>query len=234
MEFKELREEVYEVNLDLGASGLVVLTWGNASATDENRGVFAIKPSGVPYSELAPSDIVVVDIDTGEPIAGSAKPSSDAPTHRVLYEAFPHCGGIVHTHSTYATSWAQAGESIPCLGTTHADHFAGGIPVTRNLTKTEVEGDYEGASGEVIVEHFSDAALDPLHTPGVLLPHHGPFAWGESARAALHNAIALEAVAHMAFVSRLIAPEGDKIPAHLRRKHFERKHGPDAYYGQGA
>ncbi len=234
MEFKELREAAFEVNLDLGASGLVVLTWGNASCVDRSRGVFAIKPSGVPYAELGAADIVVIDIETGDRIAGTATPSSDTPTHRVLYDAFINCGGIVHTHSTYATSWAQAGVSIPCLGSTHADHFASGIPITRNLTKAEVEGDYERASGEVIVEHFSESDLDPVHTPGVLLPHHGPFAWGETSRLAINNAIALEAVAHMAFNSRLIAPCGDEIPAHVHRKHFERKHGPDAYYGQGS
>lgn len=234
MDFKELREEVYEINFELGASGLVVLTWGNASGLDRKRGVFAIKPSGVPYAELEPADIVVIELETGDRIAGSAAPSSDTPTHRLLYEAIDSCGGIVHTHSTYATSWAQAGVPIPCLGSTHADHFASGIPITRNLTKAEVEEDYERASGEVIVEHFAESDLDPTHTPGVLLPHHGPFAWGDSPRHALHNAIALEAVAHMAFNSRLIAPGGDEIPAHIRRKHFERKHGPNAYYGQGA
>lgn len=233
MEYRELREELLERNAELGESGLVVLTWGNVSGADRDKGVFAIKPSGIAYRELEADDIVVLDIESGDRVAGSRRPSSDARTHAVLYREFDDCGGIVHTHSHYATSWAQAATEIPCLGTTHADHFAGVIPVTRDLSEAEVEDAYELSTGNVIVDHFREAGLDPSHTPAVLLPHHGPFAWGVDARDAMQNAIALESIAHMAFVSRLIAPRGGDTPAHVARKHFERKHGPDAYYGQG-
>lgn len=232
MRYELLRTTVFEANRALGTSGLVVLTWGNLSQIDREHGVFAIKPSGVSYASLVPEDMVVVDLESGEPVAGRRRPSSDTKTHLALYRAFPRVGGIVHTHSTYATAWAQAGRAVPCLGTTHADTFHGRIPITRNLTEEEISSDYETATGEVVVEHFSESDLDPLHTPGVLLPHHGPFAWGVDSASALEHAIVLEAVAKMAYLARTLAPEGPAAPAALVEKHFERKHGPKAYYGQ--
>ena len=232
MSFSELRKRVWETNVALGRSGLVVLTWGNVSGIDRERGVFAIKPSGVPYDDLTVDDIVVVDLDSGDTVEGSRRPSSDTPTHRALYMGFSEVGGVVHTHSTFATSWAQAATAIPCLGTTHADTFNGHIPVTRNLTEEEIELAYEWETGRVIVAHFTGSNLNPIHTPGVLLPHHGPFTWGHDAVEALEHAIILEAVAEMAWRTRLVRPEGPEAPHTLVRKHFERKHGPEAYYGQ--
>ena len=232
MSFHALRSQVCEANRALGESGLVVLTWGNVSAIDRSNDVVAIKPSGVPYDELTASDIVVLELATGSVIESSRRPSSDTPTHLVLYRSFTEIGGIVHTHSEHATAWAQAGLAIPCLGTTHADNFHGRIPITRNLSSEEISSDYEANTGHIIAEHFSETGLHPLHTPGVLLPHHGPFTWGVDAAKALENAIVLEAVARMAYISRTIAPDGNDAPAALIEKHFSRKHGPDAYYGQ--
>ncbi len=218
--------------MDLVESGLVVLTWGNASAVDDKREVMAIKPSGVDYASLKPEDIVIVSLDTGEKIGGELKPSSDTPTHLELYRSFDTIGGVVHTHSIYATAWAQAAQPIPCYGTTHADHFFGPVPVTRQLTADEIETGYEKYSGTVIVDHFRKKNIDPLHIPAALLPHHGPFTWGKSAAEAVKNAVALEAVARMALYTEEIDADAVETPSVQLNKHFLRKHGPGAYYGQ--
>lgn len=231
MSFDQLKEEVFRVNRRIVDAGLVVLTWGNASGTDRGRGVMAIKPSGVSYETMTPDDIVVMSIETGEVVEGKLNPSSDTPTHLVLYQQFPEVGGIVHTHSTYATSWAQAGRELPCLGTTHADHFYGSVPVARLLSDSELSS-YERTTGEVIVECFRERGLKPSAMPAVLLPHHGPFAWGPDPEHALQNAIALEQVAKMASITYSIDSGAREIPANLLEKHYLRKHGEDAYYGQ--
>lgn len=232
MNYDTLREQVWKANMDLVESGLVVLTWGNASGTDGKREVMAIKPSGVDYASMKPEDIVIVSLETGEKIGGELKPSSDTPTHLELYRAFPEIGGVVHTHSIYATAWAQAAKPIPCYGTTHADHFFGPVPVTRQLTADEIEDDYEGYSGRVITEHFQRRGIDPAHVPAALLPHHGPFTWGKSAVEAVKNAVALEAVAQMALFTEEVDADAVETPAVQLNKHFLRKHGPGAYYGQ--
>lgn len=231
MSHDRLREEVYRVNMEIVEAGLVVLTWGNASGVDFGSGVMAIKPSGVDYKKLRPSDIVILSLSTGTVMDGNLNPSSDTPTHLALYRAFPSIGGIVHTHSTYATAWAQSGREIPCLGTTHADHFYGTVPAARKLTDAELEN-YENETGRVIVELFNKRGLDPLEVPAVLLPHHGPFAWGRSSDEALKNAIALEQVAKMASVTYAINQDAAVIPQNLLNKHYKRKHGSGAYYGQ--
>lgn len=230
MDFRELRERVYEANMALPAHGLVILTWGNASELDRERGVFAIKPSGVAYEELTPASMVICDLE-GNVIEGSLRPSSDMPTHAALYRSFEGVGGIVHTHSNWAVSWAQAGRSIPCYGTTHADYFFGEIPCVRALTKAEVDGDYELNTGKVIVEGFEH--LDPLATPGVLVRNHGPFTWGKDAAEAVYHAVILEEVAKMATRTEMVKMDVDPAPQYLLDRHFLRKHGPNAYYGQG-
>ena len=232
MQHAELRERVLEANLALGRAGLVVLTFGNASAVDRDAGVVAIKPSGVSYDRLTPAAIAVVDIESGAVVDGRTRPSSDTPTHLVLYRAWPDVGGIVHTHSSFATAWAQAGEEIPCYGTTHADHFDGAVPVTRPLTAAEIEGEYERTTGEVILETFVRLELEPLDRPAVLVASHGPFAWGASVEEAVENAIALEEVAAGALRTRQLRADVPPIADDLRRRHFRRKHGPEAYYGQ--
>lgn len=224
----ELKKTVFEANIDLVKHGLVIFTWGNVSAIDRERGLVVIKPSGVSYDTMKPEDMVVVDLD-GNIVEGSLKPSSDTPTHLVLYKAFPNIGGVVHTHSTYATAWAQAGCDIPSIGTTHADYFKSAVPCTRQMTKEEVDGEYELETGNVIVERF--AAMNPDYTPGVLVQNHGPFTWGKDAHDAVHNAVVLEQVAKMAQLSFSINPKL-RMNLELIRKHFFRKHGPDAYYGQ--
>jgi L-ribulose-5-phosphate 4-epimerase len=226
-----LREQVFLANLRIVDDGLVVLTFGNASGVDRSAGVMAIKPSGVPYEELGPESMVVVDLETGLP-EGALRPSSDTPTHLVLYQHFPALGGIVHTHSPCATSWAQARRSIPCFGTTHADHFHGSVPVTRPLTREEINGEYERCTGEVIVETFEGGGLDPSKIPGVLVASHGPFAWGADPGDAVENAVALEAVAAMALHSVALQPELTSVEHDLLDRHHGRKHGPAAYYGQ--
>ncbi|HUX21707.1 MAG TPA: L-ribulose-5-phosphate 4-epimerase AraD [Spirochaetia bacterium] len=231
MSFDRLREEVFRVNQAIVDAGLVVLTWGNASGVDREQGVMAIKPSGVAYASMSAKDIVVLSIETGEVLEGGLNPSSDTPTHLVIYRNFPGVGGVVHTHSTYATSWAQGGLDLPCLGTTHADHFYGAVPVTRLLTDQELTA-YEQKTGEVVVECFHNRGLDPLSVPAVLLPHHGPFAWGPDPEHALQNAVALEQVAKMAMLTYSINPKAGHIPTNLLEKHYLRKHGEDAYYGQ--
>lgn len=224
-----LKEKVFKANLDLVRHGLVIFTWGNVSAIDREKGLVAIKPSGVSYDDMKASDMVVLDLK-GNIIEGTLKPSSDTPTHLVLYNSFPEIGGIVHTHSTFATSWAQAGKDIPNIGTTHADYFNAAIPCTRQMTRQEIEGEYEKETGNVIVERFKD--INPVYIPGVLVNNHGPFSWGKDADEAVHNAVVMEQVAKMAYISFLINPKL-KMNEHLITKHFYRKHGPGAYYGQG-
>ena len=230
---EELKQSVYEANMALVQAGLVVLTWGNASAVDRERGIVAIKPSGVAYSALRPEDIVLVSLGDGEPLPGERlRPSSDTPTHVCLYQRFAAIGGIAHTHSRYATAWAQAGREIPCYGTTHADTFHGVVPLCRALTPAEIEAAYEWNTGLVVADHFQAADLHPLHVPGVLLPYHAPFAWGESPEKAVENAIILEEVASLAWHTELLNPRATTAPHAIVDKHFQRKHGKDAYYGQ--
>jgi L-ribulose-5-phosphate 4-epimerase len=224
----ELKQEVLEANLDLVRLGLVIFTWGNVSGIDRSRGLVVIKPSGVSYDRMKATDMVVVDLD-GNMVEGNLKPSSDTPTHLVLYKAFPHIGGVVHTHSSWATSWAQAGKQIPALGTTHADYFYGPIPCTRKLTEEEITKAYELETGHVIVETFSK--LDPEAVPGVLVNNHAPFSWGKDPHEAVHNAKVLEEVAMMAYHALQINPSAE-IDQFLLDKHYFRKHGKDAYYGQ--
>ena len=233
---EELKEKVCKANLELVRHGLVLFTWGNASAIDRPSGLVVIKPSGVSYDDMKPSDMVVVDLE-GKVVEGNLRPSSDTPTHVVLYKAFPGIGGVVHTHSTYATAWAQAGRNIPNIGTTHADYFHDDIPCTRDMRKAEVFGEYEKETGNVIVERFRN--IDPNDTPGVLVRNHGPFTWGTDVWNAVHNAVVLEEVAKMAFISSTLQlPTLDVIEhvpsmnKHLIEKHYSRKHGPGAYYGQ--
>jgi L-ribulose-5-phosphate 4-epimerase len=231
--YERLRQEVWQANKEIVRAGLVVLTWGNAGGADREAGVFAIKPSGVSYDDMQPEDMVVVSIETGEVVEGKLKPSSDTPTHLTLYRSFPAVGGIVHTHSINATAWAQACKEIPCYGTTHADHFFGPVPIARQLTGDEIETAYEEHSGRVIVQRFQGSGLDPMHVPGVLLPHHGPFTWGKTPADAVKNAVALEAIAEMALNTEEVWPDAEPAPEVQLTKHFMRKHGPDAYYGQG-
>jgi L-ribulose-5-phosphate 4-epimerase len=231
-QYAALRDRVLEANLEIVRAGLVVLTFGNVSGADREAGVMAIKPSGVPYTELTADTIVVLDLATGEVVAGDGRPSSDTPTHLVIYRAFAEVGGIVHTHSPYATAWAQAGRELPCLGTTHADHFDGPVPVTRRLERTEIEGDYERLTGEVVVEELARRKLEPLACPAALVASHGPFAWGAGVAEAVENAVALEVVAASAFRTELLRQAVEPIDDDLRLRHFRRKHGPAAYYGQ--
>jgi L-ribulose-5-phosphate 4-epimerase len=225
----ELKEEVWRANLDLVRFGLVTLTFGNASGLDRKKGIMAIKPSGISYEMMKPSDIVLVDL-AGKRVEGRLSPSSDTPTHLELYRAFPTIGGIAHAHSEYATMYAQAGREIPCLGTTHADIFNGPVPVTRFLERAEVEKDYELNTGKVIRERFR--RIKPLERPGVLVAGHGPFAWGRTPGEAVENCLALEKIAKMALGTLFLYPLRPRFPRYLLDKHFQRKHGPGAYYGQ--
>ncbi|AMO80401.1 L-ribulose-5-phosphate 4-epimerase [Obesumbacterium proteus] len=226
---QQLKQQVFDANMALPHYGLVTFTWGNVSAVDRERGLVVIKPSGVPYETMQAEDMVVVDLQ-GNIVEGRYRPSSDTPTHLELYRRYPHLGGIVHTHSTHATAWAQAGLSIPALGTTHADYFFGDIPCTRALTAAEVAGEYELNTGKVIVETLGDT--NPLHTPGIVVYQHGPFSWGKDAVDAVHNAVVMEEVAKMAWIACGINPRLRHIDGYLMDKHFSRKHGPNAYYGQ--
>jgi L-ribulose-5-phosphate 4-epimerase len=227
---KELKAQVCAANLKLVAEGLVLHTWGNASGIDRAGGRMVIKPSGVPYAEMKPEQMVVVSLESGKVLEGKANPSSDTPTHLVLYRAFKEIGGIVHTHSLFGTVWAQARREIPALGTTHADYFHGPIPCTRLMTTAEIRKDYEANTGEVIVERF--ARLDPLACPGVLVASHAPFTWGETIKEAVHNAVVLEQVARMASETLRVNPAIRPMQSALLEKHYCRKHGPGAYYGQ--
>lgn len=228
----DLREAVLEGNRALVAAGLVTLSFGNASAVDRAAGVLVIKPSGVRYDRLTLADMVTVALDDGRPIGGDLRPSSDTPTHLALYRRYPDIGGVVHTHSPFASAWAQAGREIPCLGTTHADHFAGPVPVSRPMTDGEIEGEYERETGEVIAETLDRLGLEPLAMPAVLVASHGPFTWGRDAAEAVVNAVALEAVAALAYRTFALEPAIGPIGEALRQRHHRRKHGPLAYYGQ--
>ncbi len=227
---EKLKKEVYEANMELPKRGLITYTWGNVSGIDREQGLFVIKPSGVSYDVLKPEDMVVMDL-SGKKVEGSYNPSSDTATHLELYLAFPEIGGVVHTHSPVATAWAQAGRSIPCYGTTHADYFYGEIPCARSLTEDEVEDGYEKNTGLVIIETFKN--INPMFVPGVLCKNHGPFTWGKNAAEAVHNAVVLEEVAKMNLMTEQLHDNMLPAPKYIQDKHFLRKHGPNAYYGQG-
>ncbi|MCS6632400.1 L-ribulose-5-phosphate 4-epimerase [Klebsiella pneumoniae] len=226
---QQLKQQVFEANMDLPRYGLVTFTWGNVSAIDRQRGLVVIKPSGIAYESMTVDDMSVVDLQ-GHVVEGRWRPSSDTATHLALYRRYPDLGGVVHTHSTHATAWAQAGLAIPALGTTHADYFFGDIPCTRALSAQEVDEAYELNTGQVIIETLGEA--NPLHTPGIVVNQHGPFAWGKDAHEAVHNAVVMEEVARMAWIARGINPQLQPIDSWLMNKHFQRKHGPNAYYGQ--
>lgn len=226
---EQLKEQVLEANLELPKHDMVKFTWGNVSGIDRETGLFVIKPSGVPYEKLRAKDLVVLNLE-GEVVEGGLNPSSDTPTHRILYHAFPHIGGIVHTHSPWATAWAQAGRGIPAFGTTHADYFYGEIPVTRSMTRAEIEGEYELETGNVIIETMNKG--DVLSMPGVLVHSHAPFCWGKDALDAVHNAVVLEEVANLAYHSVTLHASLGAMDQVLLDKHYLRKHGADAYYGQ--
>ena len=227
----ELREKVYKANMQLPEYGLVKFTWGNVSAIDRQKGLIVIKPSGVVYEKLSPENMVVTDID-GHILEGDLNPSSDLPTHVELYKAFPEIGGIVHTHSTEGVAWAQAGRDIPCYGTTHADTFFGSIPCARSLTPEEINGEYEKETGKVIIEEFTKRGLNPLAVSGVIVRNHGPFSWGKDEQSAVYNAVVLEESARMARYTESINPNVVEVSQELKNKHYLRKHGEHAYYGQ--
>ncbi len=227
---EELKEKVFRANLDLVKHNLVIFTWGNVSGIDREKGLVVIKPSGVDYDKMKASDMVVVDLATGKVVEGDLNPSSDTPTHLVLYREFPEIGGIVHTHSTYATAWAQAGKDIPNIGTTHADYFHDEIPCTDDMVESQM-AEYEKETGVVIVDRIRKGNINPMHTPGVLVKNHGPFSWGKNPDNAVYNSVVMEQVAKMAFVSFCVNPATTMNPL-LVEKHFSRKHGPNAYYGQ--
>ena len=229
---EELKKEVYEATMLLPKYNLVTFTWGNVSGIDREKGLVVIKPSGVDYDIMKPEDMVVLDLNTGERVEGKLNPSSDTPTHLELYRSFPDVGGVVHTHSPYATSWAQAGRDIPCYGTTHADYFYGPIPCLRVLTKDEIEDAYEENTGYLIVNEFRAKRLDYTAVPACLCKNHGPFAWGKSTHEAVHNAVVLEEVAKMALRTEMIKADVKPAPQELQDKHYYRKHGANAYYGQ--
>ena len=229
MKLKSLRDEVLKANQDLVTQNLVVFTFGNASGFDRESGLVVIKPSGVPYDRMTADDLVVTDLD-GKIVEGTLRPSSDLATHLALYRSFGGVHGVVHTHSRYATAWAQAGVDIPCLGTTHADYFPGAIPVTAQMLAPEIQSEYEWHTGQLIIRRFQK--LDPLATPAVLVAGHGPFCWGPTPEAAAHTAVVLEELAHLAFLTVTIRADVKEISETLRNKHFRRKHGPAAYYGQ--
>ena len=229
---EDLKQQVLEANLELPRYNLVTFTWGNVSAVDRERGVLVIKPSGVSYEQMQRDDMVVVDLATGDVVEGNKRPSSDTETHRALYLAWPEIGGIVHTHSRHATIWAQAGKDIPAWGTTHADDFYGAIPCTRKMTDDEINAEYEWETGNVIIETLQQRGIDPLAIPSVLVNSHGPFAWGRSAKDAVHSAVVLEEVAYMGIFSQQLAPQLPAMQQTLLDKHYLRKHGAGAYYGQ--
>ena len=228
---EELKRLVYEANMELPRRGLVTYTWGNVSGIDREKGLFVIKPSGVDYDDLRPEHLVVLDLE-GNQVEGDLNPSSDTRTHLALYNAFPALGGIVHTHSPHAVAWAQAGRDIPAYGTTHADYFYGPVPCARDLTAQEINVDYEANTGRVIVETFREREVDPVHVPAVICRSHGPFTWGKDAAQAVYHAVVLEEVAKMALFTEIINPKAAPAPQRVQDKHFMRKHGPNAYYGQ--
>ena len=228
---KKLKHAVYEANMELPRRGLVTYTWGNVSGIDRDKGLVVIKPSGVEYEDLSPDQLVVLDLE-GHVVEGDLNPSSDTKTHLALYRAFPQLGGIVHTHSPHAVAWAQAGEDIPCYGTTHADYFYGPVPCARSLTHAEVDEDYELNTGLVIVQTLKERGINPLHVPGIVCRNHGPFTWGKDAAQAVYHAVVLEEVARMAMYTRLVNAGAPSAPQYVQDKHFLRKHGPNAYYGQ--
>ncbi len=228
---EQLKEMVYQANMELPKRGLITFTWGNVSAIDRESGYLVIKPSGVDYQNMGPDDMVVIDL-MGNRIEGKYKPSSDTATHIELYKKYPEIGGVVHTHSTWATSWAQAGRSIPLYGTTHADYFYGEIPCARSLSEDEINGEYEKNTGLVIIETLSEMQINPKSMPGILLKNHGPFTWGKDANEAVHNAVVLEEVAKMACYSEIINPQVMPAPQVIADRHYLRKHGANAYYGQ--
>ena len=228
---EQLKQEVYEANMLLPKHGLVTFTWGNVSGIDREKGLFVIKPSGVEYDKLTPEDMVVVDLQ-GNKVEGKYNPSSDTPTHLEFYKAFPNVGGVTHTHSTFATAWAQAGRSIPFYGTTHADYFYGDIPCARSLTKEEIEGEYEKNTGLAIIEKFKNDKLDPIEVPGVLIQSHGVFAFGKDGANSVYNATVIEEVAKMATITEAVNPNVQRADKFMMDKHYLRKHGKNAYYGQ--
>ena len=229
---EELKQKVLEANLLLPKYGLVTFTWGNVSGIDRDKGLVVIKPSGVEYDGMTAEDMVVVSLDTGERVEGRWKPSSDTKTHLELYRAFPGIGGIVHTHSPHAVAWAQAGRDIPAYGTTHADYFYGPVPCTRDLTAAEIDEDYEAHTGNVIAETFRERGIDPDHVPAVICRSHGPFTWGKDAAQAVYHSVVLEEVAKMSMFTEAVNPKAGPAPQCIQDKHFMRKHGPNAYYGQ--
>ena len=229
---EELKLEVYKANMELPKRGLVTYTWGNVSGIDREKGLFVIKPSGVEYDELKPEDLIVMDLK-GNKVEGKMNPSSDTKTHLVLYNAFPEIGGIVHTHSPFAVASAQAGRDIQAYGTTHADYFYGAVPCARNLTTEEIEEDYETNTGHVIVETFKNRGINPMYVPAVICRNHGPFTWGKDAAQAVYHSVVLEEVAKMNLYTEIFNPKVESAPANILNKHFMRKHGPNAYYGQG-
>ena len=228
---EELKKQVYEANMELPKRGLITYTWGNVSGIDRETGYFVIKPSGVDYNKLTAEDMVVMDLE-GNKIEGRYKPSSDTATHLELYKKYPEIGGVVHTHSPEAVAWAQAGRDIPLYGTTHADYFFGPIPCARNLTQEEIDAGYEQNTGKVIIETFEERGINPIYTPAVLCKNHGPFTWGKDANEAVHNAVVLEEVAKMALKTELLNQNVKPAPDSIKNKHFYRKHGENAYYGQ--
>lgn len=228
---KELKKQVCDANLELVRRGVVIYTWGNVSGIDREEGIVVIKPSGVSYDEMKPNDMVVVDLKTGETVEGHYKPSSDTPTHLELYRAFPQIGGITHTHSINAVAFAQAGLDIPALGTTHADYFYGPVPCTRELTKDEVDDAYELNTGKVIVECILDRGINPMEVPGIVVKNHGPFSWGKDAAASVYHAVVMETVAEMNLKTMLLNPNAE-MQQYILDKHYLRKHGEKAYYGQ--
>ena len=228
---EELRKQVYEANMELPRRNLVTYTWGNVSGIDREKGLVVIKPSGVEYDELTPENLVVLDLD-GNRVEGELNPSSDTKTHLELYKAFPTLGGIGPSHRPYAVAWAQAGRDIPCYGTTHADYFYGAVPCARHLTKEELDEDYEKNTGKIIIDTFTDRGIDPVAVPGVICHSHGPFTWGKDAAQAVYHAVVLEEVAKMALLTRQVDSGAAPAPQYLQDKHYMRKHGPNAYYGQ--
>ncbi len=231
-EFKQLKEITFEGNKKLGESGLVLLTWGNVSAFDAEKGVFSIKPSGVDYDTMTADDMVVLDLE-GKVVEGTLRPSSDTKTHLELYKAYPQLGSVIHTHSKWATVWCQQMMDLPCMGTTHADFFYGTVPCTRAITQAELDEDYEMNTGKIIIETITERGIDPLEVPAILTGGHAPFVWGQNVNKALENSIVLERVAEMAWMNHLLNAQVPPLPQHILNKHYTRKHGKNAYYGQG-